>query len=167
MSSAFPLHLLAGTSPVGNPVFDGSTSVTRRRWTVTIGRIGWQLSTAACSRGAHRNWHGSLPAPRALFDRTSFAVSGDEAEFLAERIRRSAADSLLAACLAPGIGRVRAARAPWDLRGLENPPPVAPAAGPRRREALLPGDGRRRPPVQPSARGAGGRTLRHYRPRPR
>jgi hypothetical protein len=70
---------------------------------------------------AQRNWHGSLPAvPTELFNRTTFAITRDEAEFLVERIRGSAADSLLSACLTPSVTNLRGARAPWDIGGLES-----------------------------------------------
>jgi hypothetical protein len=70
---------------------------------------------------AHRNWFGSLPSPPAtLLDQTTFELTQEEAEFLAERIRRSCGDSLLAACLTPIVTRKSAARAPWDLGGLDS-----------------------------------------------
>jgi hypothetical protein len=72
---------------------------------------------------AHRHWHPSLPrAPDGFLTETSFALTGDEAEFLAERIRHACGDSLLAACLTPAVTRKRDALAPWELGGLDSLP---------------------------------------------
>jgi hypothetical protein len=70
---------------------------------------------------AQRNWSGSLPpAPSDLLDQTSFALTLDEAAFLSEQIRHWCGDSLLAACLTPAVTRTSAARAPWELSGLNS-----------------------------------------------
>nr|MBA2253508.1 hypothetical protein [Chloroflexota bacterium] len=69
---------------------------------------------------APRNWNGSLPAaPENFLETTTFRLTSDEAEFLAEQIRRSAPNSLLAQCLGGVITRVRSSRAPWELGGIE------------------------------------------------
>ena len=65
---------------------------------------------------ARRNWLPSTPPrPPAFLDTTTFDLTATEADFLTERIRRSAPDSLLAACLTPQTTRKASAKAPWDL----------------------------------------------------
>jgi hypothetical protein len=105
--------------------FDGSIE----RYHASLDRFYREQRAAAASEGgellepARRNWHGSLPSePADLLDRTSFALTADEAGFLAERIRHAARDSLLAACLSATVSGLRA-KAPWDLGGLESLPP--------------------------------------------
>lgn len=69
---------------------------------------------------ATRNWIATLPPPPSnLLDRTSFALTRQDAEFLLERIRMAAPGSLLAQCLTPLVTRPRIAHAPWELGGLE------------------------------------------------
>jgi hypothetical protein len=65
---------------------------------------------------SRRNWLPSIPArPDGFLDAATFDLTATEADFLTERIRRSAPDSLLAACLTPQTTRKAGAKAPWDL----------------------------------------------------
>ena len=65
---------------------------------------------------ARRNWLPSIPArPQAFLDTTTFDLTATEADFLIERVRRSAPDSLLAACLTPQTTRKSSAKAPWEI----------------------------------------------------
>jgi hypothetical protein len=65
---------------------------------------------------ARRNWLPSIPPrPQGFLDTTTFDLTATEADFLIERVRRSAPDSLLAACLTPQVTRKASAKAPWDL----------------------------------------------------
>jgi len=105
----------------GIRLFDGSTD----RYHASLDGHHRQERAARSSEGGelldpvHRHWHGSLPPPPTdLLVRTTFTVTADEADFLTERVRRSAPESLLAACLTPVVMRVRGARSPWDLGGL-------------------------------------------------
>lgn len=67
-----------------------------------------------------RYWHPGIPdPPEDLFERTTFQVTREEAEFLQERILDSCPSSLLAGCLAAQIGNVRAAKFPWELERLD------------------------------------------------
>jgi len=113
---------LAGVASLGIRLFEGSTD----RYHASLDRFYRDERTARSSEGgelldaARRNWHGSLPpAPTDLLDRTTFALTTSEAEFLSERVRRSAPDSLLAASLSATVTRQRQARAPWDLGKLD------------------------------------------------
>lgn len=65
---------------------------------------------------ARHNWLPSLPPrPAGLLEATTFDLTATEADFLIERVRRSAPDSLLAACLTPQTSRKSSAKAPWEL----------------------------------------------------
>lgn len=65
---------------------------------------------------ARRNWLPSIPPrPQTFLDTATFDLTAAEADFLIERIRRSAPDSLLAACLTPQTTRKASAKAPWDI----------------------------------------------------
>lgn len=65
---------------------------------------------------ARRNWLPSIPSrPPTFLDTTAFDLTATEADFLIERVRRSAPDSLLAACLTPQATRKASAKAPWDM----------------------------------------------------
>ena len=65
---------------------------------------------------ARQNWLPSIPPrPQAFLDTTTFDLTATEADFLIERVRRSAPDSLLAACLTPQTTRKASAKAPWDI----------------------------------------------------
>ena len=69
---------------------------------------------------ARLNWNPNLPpAPDGLLAATTLKLRHEDAEFLAEQIRLHVGDSLLARCLAPGISRVKKAKAIWDLGGLD------------------------------------------------
>ena len=70
---------------------------------------------------APHHWHPSLPAaPEDLLSSTTLALRREDADFLAEHIRHHVGDSLLGRCLTSQIGRVRTAKAIWELSGLEN-----------------------------------------------
>jgi hypothetical protein len=65
---------------------------------------------------ARHNWLPSIPArPPDLLEATTFDLTAAEADFLIERVRRSAPDSLLAACLTPQTTRKASAKAPWEI----------------------------------------------------
>jgi len=65
---------------------------------------------------ARHNWLPSVPArPEDLLEATKFELSATEADFLVERVRRSAPSSLLAACLTPQTTRKASAKAPWEI----------------------------------------------------
>ncbi len=109
----------------GIRLFEGSTD----RYHASLDRYYRDERQARSSEGgelldaAQRNWHGSLPPPPAdLLERTAFALTPNEAEFLSERVRRSSPHSLLAASLSPLVTRQRQARAPWDLGRLDSVP---------------------------------------------
>jgi len=70
---------------------------------------------------AQHHWHPSLPAaPPDLLTATTLALRREDADYLAEQIHHHVGDSLLRHCLSSQIGRVRSARAIWDLSGLES-----------------------------------------------
>ncbi len=67
-------------------------------------------------QSASRNWLGSIPdPPDDLLSQTTFDLTASESDFLSERLRRSAPDSLLAACVAGKTTGRAAAKAPWEM----------------------------------------------------
>jgi hypothetical protein len=70
---------------------------------------------------ARRNWHPSVPIrPADFLASTTFDLTADEADFLIERVRWSAPGTLLAACLTARTTRKAAARAPWEIGGIDS-----------------------------------------------
>jgi hypothetical protein len=70
---------------------------------------------------SRRYWHPGIPEPpEDLFERTTFDLTRDEAEFLQERIIDSCQGTLLEDCLSNPIPNIESAEYPWELSGIEH-----------------------------------------------
>jgi hypothetical protein len=74
---------------------------------------------------APRYWHPGLPGPPTdLFERASFTLTREEAEFLHERIMASCPGTLLEGCLSNPDANLATTSAPWEIPKLDTLDPA-------------------------------------------